>query len=68
MLYKMRIDVIEDEEGVGHLTYGVDAYRLERCVPDVFTDRNKVAMLIDLCNHLQPDPEHLDDIILDFIQ
>ncbi len=65
MLYKLRIDVTEDENGVGYLTYGIDVYRLERTVPDVFTDRNKAAMLIDLCKQLQPDPEHLNDVILE---
>ena len=68
MLYKLRIDVVLDEEGARHLTYGIDVYRLERTVPDVFTDRNKAAMLIDLCNQLQPDLEHLNDVILDAIQ
>ena len=67
MLYKLRIDIAEDDGGGKHIVYGVDCYCCVRSVPDVFTDKEKTRTLVELLNVFQPDPIHLDDIIQDFM-
>lgn len=68
--YAVRADFILDDNNHLVKVYGINAYqngKLIIVVPDVFTDSNKIHSLVNLCNTLQLDVIHLDDVIEDVI-
>lgn len=65
MIYKLRADVIEDEDGRKRIAYGIDVFQLVRSVPAVFFGEEQALAFLELCNEGQPSAEHLDDIIHD---
>ncbi len=67
MTYRVRIDMRQDDIGDWHMVYGVDAYQLVQSIPDIFTDYAEIRSFIELCDRLQPLPEHLTDIVQDRI-
>ena len=55
-----------------YCSFGIAAYIEENNVrkriiyiPDVFTDENRAAILVNKCNILSLSPEHLLDVIYD---
>lgn len=68
MIFRLRKDIVLDEEGNRHPTYGMDVYGCIHSVPDIFTDKEKMQLLIDRCNLFQPEMEHVQDVIVDAIQ
>lgn len=64
MLYKLRADIVETDNG-NHIAYGVDVYQLVRSVPCAFTDEQKALSFLKLCNEGQPCEDHLLDLIAD---
>ncbi len=65
MLYKLRMDVETDADGAQRLSYGMDIYQKIRSISPISTDKNCTVKLVELCNALQPEEIHLDDIITD---
>lgn len=58
----------------GKTTYGIAIAAnidgnsvLMKTYADLSTDRERVANLADVCNRCQPDMEHLQEIIEDFL-
>ena len=49
--------------GIRCLENGVESIRY----PDILPDKEKVEELVDLCNALELDPLHLEDVLLDFL-
>jgi len=58
------------------ISYGIAVYAHAECdgtatvilsVRDVSADKEKIDELVSLCNRLQLDPEHLFDVIDDFL-
>lgn len=53
-------------------SYGICAYQTElgnermiACFYDVFAERNKAEELVELCNSMDLDPIHLEDVVED---
>lgn len=67
VIYKASQKEIYDEQGIKHTVYGVSLYIKARTTHDVFTDKKKADNFVNLCNQLQLDPIHLDDVIQDAI-
>ena len=65
MLYKLRGDIVADNEGNKRVVFGVDVYELVRSVPAIFTDEQQALAFLDLCNKGQPCYDHLTEIIDD---
>lgn len=67
MIYRLRVDMRQDDAGEWHTVYGMDAYRLVKSIPDIFTDCTEGKSFIELCDRTQPLPEHLNDVVQDAI-
>ena len=67
MLYQLRTDIVEDERGIKHVTYGVNVYQLFRSYPDVFTNERAALCFLERCNAGQPAVEHLEDLLHDAV-
>lgn len=68
--YKLREDVVFDEDNKGHTVYGIDLFKngaIARSVPDVFSDKSSAESLVSLCNSCKLSPLHLMDVIEDAI-
>lgn len=52
-------------EGEPYCSYGIRCGGME--IADISCDREKLAKLVDLCNHLALDPIHLRDVVEDFL-
>lgn len=68
--YKVCVGTVIDEAGKEHTTYGVELWQLcqaVRVIPDVSLDEASVRELVRLCNELELDPIHLDDVVEDFL-
>ena len=58
----------------GRISYGIamaeeteNETKVVRAFEDMTTDIGKMERLVDLCNKLELDPDHLDDVVDDFI-
>ena len=54
----------------GHTTYGIalaDGSDLIQSVSDLSSDKQRVERLAELCTQLDLSPEHLSDVIEDFL-
>ncbi len=67
VLYKLRIDKVQDEQKRMHAVYGVDVFQRVQSVPDIFTDGQSAEQFVNLCNQLQLAPIHLRDVIEDVL-
>ncbi len=59
-----------DENGVKHTVYGMEVHqngRVMRAIADIFFDKKRALHFVELCNRLQLDPIHLDDVIEDIL-
>ena len=68
--YEMIQENLTDSDLGSYVAYGIAVMRGEervRMVSDVFLDRAKAAEFVELCNRLELDPVHLDDVIADAI-
>ena len=52
-------------EGMCYLGYGISCPYRE--IADITTDYHRLSHLVTLCNELELDPIHLDDIVEDFL-
>ena len=67
--YRISASVVTDEDGLPHDTYGIELWideRKVRAVNDVSFDCAGITNVVSLCNKLELDPIHLDDVIEDF--
>ena len=66
--YRVRADIVHDEEEQAHTVYGIDLLvdgKVTRSVPDVFFEAKKADEFVHLCNTLELSPLHLDDVVED---
>lgn len=70
--YCLRTDKILGEDGILHIVYGIEAVNEEEVVlasfPDIFIDRIKALLLIELCNGLELSLIHLTEVIEDILE
>lgn len=60
----------QTEDGESYVTYGISARTVEEelgFVSDVSTEWEEIRRLTDLCTEQQLSPEHLADVIEDFL-
>ena len=68
--YKLCIDTVIDEDGNVIKAYGIELRKngsIEEYIVDISTNRDRVSLLINLCNKLNLDPIHIYDVIEDFL-
>ena len=68
--YRVRTDVVFDEDENPHTVYGVDLFvngEVKRSVPDVFFEKGRADEFVGACNTLHLRPMHLDDAVEDAI-
>ena len=53
--------------GIALLAKNENCSVLIKAIPDLSTDQMEVEKLAGLCNKLQLDPIHLDDVVDDFL-
>ncbi len=66
--YQLREDKFEDESNQLHTVFGIDITDngvVVRMIPNVFYCKEKGQSFVDLCNRLELDPIHIDDVIAD---
>ena len=69
----MRYLVIESSveiDGANYISYGIGceiAGELSFAVEDLCLSKARVENLVDLCNKLNLDPIHIDDVVEDFL-
>ena len=68
--YCIREDICRDEDGTLIPVYGIEVFDGQSPTPllsyrDLFTRRRQAEELIELCNRLELDPVHLNDVIED---
>ena len=70
--YETLKESFEDEILGCYNSFGIAAYiehdGIAECavyIPDVFTDENEAILLVEKCNRLALDPEHLADVVYD---
>lgn len=73
-LYRIRNDVIFDENDEKITVYGIDVLETThneektiKSVPDVFCSKSKAVTFIKLCNRLNLSPIHIMDVIDDIL-
>ena len=57
--------IVKDEEGRSWNTYGITCGNI--VVNDISTERSKIEKLVNVCNKLGLQPEHMSDIIEEFL-
>ena len=68
--YKLTKTTIMLSENTPVISYGIDIIKDGKKLisyNDVLPDKKKVKALVDLCNDLDAAPEHLPDILEDFL-
>lgn len=68
--YRVFRGQIFDEEKNIHMSYGIELWKngeLARRISDVSVDSEGLHELVRLCNELELDPVHLDDVVEDFV-
>lgn len=69
-LYRLRSDVITDDDGVEVIVYGVDVFdratdKVLKSIPDIFVDCVTAKAFIELCNSEKLNLVHMEDVIED---
>ena len=64
--YRIRKDIVYDELGKPHTVYGITLDG-SLSTPDIFTSRPAAEEFIKLCNRLELSPEHIYEVIDDFL-
>ncbi len=70
--YQLRKDILYQQDAGDYTSYGIDAFNsqsnvLIRSIPDISLEKELLKNLISLCNDLQLDIIHLDDVVDDFL-
>ncbi len=69
--YKLSEESFESDDGDSYISFGViaesDKGKIIASVLDLSTERSEVERLISLCNELELDPIHLNDVAEDFV-
>lgn len=70
-LYRLRKDNLFHNDIGSYISYGIDIFdgsadKPIRSIPDISCKREPLEALIFLCNNLQLDVIHIDDVIEDF--
>ena len=72
IVYRLKTDIAEDEDGVLHTVYGIEAIDDENRViascADVFFDKSTANQFIDLCNKEGLSLIHFFDVIEDALE
>lgn len=66
--YKLRTDIIFDEDNKAHTVYGIDLSEngiVKKSIKDIFFDSTSAERLVELCNSCNLSPIHLMDVIED---
>lgn len=61
---------LKDEDGNIYVSYGISARMIDdeiAFVSDISTDHEKVKRIAELCTERELSPEHLQDVIDDFL-
>ena len=72
ILYRLRKDNFSHPDAGYYSSYGIDAIGETseapiRSILDISTEKEPLENLVLLCNKLQLDPLHLDDVVKDFL-
>lgn len=70
--YQLRKDILYQQDTGDYTSYGIDVFNsqsnvLIRSIPDISLEKELLKNLISLCNDLQLDIIHLDDVVDDFL-
>ncbi len=69
--YRLRKDTIHDEEGKEYIVYGIEAVNLKKKIlssfSDIFFDRQKAEVFVNLCNESKLELVYLADVVEDAI-
>ena len=68
--YKLTKTTIMLSENTPVISYGIDIVKDGKKLisyEDILPDKQKVEALVDLCNDLDAAPEHMPDILEDFL-
>lgn len=70
--YRIKADIIRDEQDTEHEVYGIAAYDTDtntpiRIIGDIFCEREAAEWFISLCNRLELSVEQLDEAVEDVI-
>ena len=70
--YQLRKDILYQQDAGDYTSYGIDVFNsqsnvLIRSIPDISLEKGLLKNLISLCNDLQLDIIHLDDVVDDFL-
>ena len=63
-------ETLTTDDGESYVTYGISVRAVEEeigKISDVSTEYQKVRRLADLCTEQELSPEHLDDVVEDFL-
>lgn len=71
--FKLKKECFFNPEIGNYCAYSVEVYDENHssaiaCVSDVFTDYEKAQEFVRLLNLCQPEPVHLEELCIDFIQ
>ena len=70
-MYRLRSDVITDEDGKSHTVFGIEAITAKNIViasvSDIFFNENQAKAFIALCNKQRLSLIHLHDVIEDIL-
>ena len=71
VIYKLRTDIVLDEDNCEYTVYGItalDSYEnVLMTVEDIFFDKQKAEEFVELCNNEKLELIHLQDVIDDVI-
>ena len=72
VFYKLRKDKLFLKDVGFYSAYGIDAFEVvsstpTRSIPDISLEKEPLEKLIHLCNCLDLDIIHLDDVVEDFL-
>lgn len=71
VIYKLRTDIVLDEDNCEYTVYGItalDSYEnVLMTVEDIFFDKQKAEEFVELCNQEKLELIHLQDVIEDIL-
>ena len=69
--YRLRKDTIHDEKGKEYIVYGIEAVNSKKKIlssfSDIFFNRQKAEVFVNLCNECKLELVHLTDVVEDAI-
>lgn len=72
-IFRIKKDNFYHPEVGSYFSYSVEVFienKTDRLcyIPDVFADVKKAQEFADICNQYQPEPVHLEELCIDFLQ